>query len=513
MPIKSKPSTALFLSISVFLAVTSCKETPADSMTPAPVPVPMIVKPDVSVFLLVDGKQLVKINAMSSETSTDKIDIKGLGTDEMLTAIDFRPATGELYGVTNRSVIYIINQTTGQARMVAAAFSPAVDGSAVGLDFNPTVDRIRLVTDKGQNLRLHPETGMVAATDAAINGAASPTISAVAYTNNQAGVTTTVMYDLDPATDKLYKQDPPNNGTLVEVGAFGINATAIAGFDIAPVTDVALAAAMVGGQWELHQVELSSGKLTKLGNLPAGNITGLAIPTATVAYAVDEANNLLIFNTSSISFPISKAITGLQISEMVLGIDMRPKNGQLFALGSTSRLYSINTATGAATAIGTTQFTPRLSGTSFGFDFNPTVDRIRVVSNTGQNLRLHPDLGTVAATDMAINPGTPAVTASAYTNNFAGATTTILYNIDSGTDKLYKQDPPNNGTLVEVGALGVNADADNGFDITSRSGVGYAVLKVGTGSVLYSINLNNGMTTKIMDFPANIRGLAFGIGF
>jgi hypothetical protein len=38
------------------------------------------------------------------------------------------------------------------------------------LDFNPTVDRIRLVTASGQNLRLHPELGTVVATDGSING-------------------------------------------------------------------------------------------------------------------------------------------------------------------------------------------------------------------------------------------------------------------------------------------------------------------------------------------------------
>lgn len=285
------------------------------------------------------------------------------------------------------------------------------------------------------------------------------------------------------------------------------------GFDIGPEGDIALTAVMVGGKWELHEVNLTTGKLTKLGNLPSGNINGLAIPTAPVGYAIDEMNNLLIFNITKTTAPISKAITGLQTGETILGIDMRPATGQLYALGSTSRLYVLNTSSGAAAAVGTVPFATLLSGTSFGFDFNPTVDRIRCISNTGQNLRLHPETGAIAAVDGALNPGTPSVTASAYTNNYAGATTTVLYNIDSMTDKLNKQDPPNAGTQVEVGNLGVNTEAANGFDIGSRSGMAWAILKVGDKSGLYGINLTSGAATKAMDLPNTARAFTIGLGF
>ncbi|MEJ7701367.1 MAG: DUF4394 domain-containing protein [Pyrinomonadaceae bacterium] len=64
----------------------------------------------------------------------------------------------------------------------------------------------------------------------------------------------------------------------------------------------------------------------------------------------------------------------------------------------------------------------------------------------------------LTGTDTNLNPGTPAVTATAYTNNFAGATTTTQYDIDTGSDRLLIQNPPNNGTLVDVGALGVRCE-------------------------------------------------------
>jgi hypothetical protein len=90
------------------------------------------------------------------------------------------------------------------------------------------------------------------------------------------------------------------------------------------------------------------------------------------------------------------------------------------------------------------------------------------VSNTGQNLRLDPVTGGITAADGMLNPGTM-IGAAAYTNNFAGATSTTLFVIDHNTDKLYQQNPPNNGTLVETGSLGINITSANGFDIGSMS--------------------------------------------
>jgi hypothetical protein len=233
-------------------------------------------------------------------------------------------------------------------------------------------------------------------------------------------------------------------------------------------------------------------------------------------YGITTANQLVRFDSTTPGTVLTiGAITGLQSGENVLGIDFRPANGQLYALGSTSRLYRINTTTGAATQVGAAgAFT--LIGTEFGFDFNPTVDRIRVVSNTGQNLRLNPNDGTLAATDTPLNPGTPNVTAAAYTNSFAGATTTTLYDIDSGTDSLYTQNPPNNGTLNLVGALGVNITDTNGFDIQPGINTALGAFQVSgeTASKLYSINLSSGAAALIGSIAtaAPLRGLAIRSG-
>jgi hypothetical protein len=138
-----------------------------------------------------------------------------------------------------------------------------------------------------------------------------------------------------------------------------------------------------------------------------------------------------------------RLITGLQPNERILGIDFRPATGELYGLGSSSRLYVIDTFSAEATQVGS-PFAVALSGTSFGFDFNPTVDRIRVVSNTEQNFRLNPNTGAIVDSDLVApglqldgnlkyaNGANPNVAGSAYTNSDNDPTTgTVLYNIDT----------------------------------------------------------------------------------
>lgn len=469
--------------------------------------------PDLPFYALTNNNILLSLNAKNVSSITKQNTITGLQTGETILGIDFRPATGTLYGIGSTSRVYVIDPQTAVARAIStAAFTPAITGNAIGLDFNPTVDRLRLVTSSGQNLRLNPETGTVAAVDGALNGVTNPNVTAAAYTMNRAGAASTVLYVIDVTTDKLYKQDPPNDGKLVEVGSIGFDIEQAGDFDISPDGNNALAALKTGGKTNLYTIDLTTGKATKILNEFANTIISIAIPTDPVAYAVSSNNELVIFNPLNPT-PVTKPITGLASGETLLGMDFRPVNGQLYALGSTSRLYTINASSGVAAAVGTAPLTTLLSGTDFGFDFNPTVDRIRVVSNTGQNLRLNPNDGSVAAIDGILSPGTPSITGAAYTNNFAGATTTVLYDIDTQTSRLYKQDPPNNGTLVDVGALGVTVNAGNGFDIGSTSGIAYALLTVNGVTKVYTINLNTGAATAGATLAGSVKAFTVGLGF
>lgn len=236
--------------------------------------------------------------------------------------------------------------------------------------------------------------------------------------------------------------------------------------------------------------------------------------------ALTDGNALLRFTAAGVTGTLTPvAVTGLQPGEVLQAIDVRPATGQLFGLGvtggTTGRLYVINPDTGAATAVGSAPFSTALTGTAFGFDFNPTVDRIRVVTDTGVNLRLNPDTGAIAGTDTDLTAGSNVV-GSAYDRNFGGATQTTLFGIDSTTDQLVRQGgvngtpSPNGGAITAIGNLGVNTSDQVGFDIAAGTDAAFAVLQVGGVSGLFSINLSTGAATLIGNFAGGVtvRGLA-----
>ena len=219
--------------------------------------------------------------------------------------------------------------------------------------------------------------------------------------------------------------------------------------------------------------------------------------------ALTSGNRLLFFDSATPG-TLTKIITINTVgNETLLGIDFRPATGDLYAFGPSGRLYALNLTTGGASSP-TGTATP-LVGTRFGFDFNPTVDRIRVVNDTDQNVRLHPDTGLTANTDnnlafAAADPNAganPNIVGVAYTNNFAGAGATVLYDIDSNLNALLVQGNPNGGILNTVGPLGVDTTDNVGFDISASTGVAYASLTVGTTTGLYTINLGSGAATLL----------------
>jgi trimeric autotransporter adhesin len=219
--------------------------------------------------------------------------------------------------------------------------------------------------------------------------------------------------------------------------------------------------------------------------------------------ALTQSNSLISFDSSnpgSTSAPVS--ITGLMMGDVLAGIDYRPSNGVVYGFASTGgvgRVYSINTLTGAALLSSTLNQT--VTGSFYGVDFNPVADRLRIIGDDGQSLRVNVDTG-LTLVDGALNYAmmdpnngtTPFVVASAYTNSVAGATSTTLYNIDTATQSLVTQIPPNSGTLNTIGSLSDFAFAESAFDIEGGTNNGFVVFN---GADLLSINLSSGMTSFI----------------
>lgn len=233
-----------------------------------------------------------------------------------------------------------------------------------------------------------------------------------------------------------------------------------------------------------------------------------AASQAVSVYGLSTRNELVKFDSSSPGMlQQASFINGLAANESLVGIDFRPNGGMLYGLGSFGRLYTLNTMTGAATFIASLTNSIggapiALSGTEFGVDFNPVPDRLRVTSNLGQNLRINVATG-VTVVDGTLNQanGNPFIVASAYTNSVAGATSTTLYNIDSASDMLTIQNPPNAGTQVMVGPLGMNVSALAGMDILTvgSSNIAYANLQMAgmQGSRFARINLATGAATDL----------------
>jgi Domain of unknown function (DUF4394) len=162
------------------------------------------------------------------------------------------------------------------------------------VDFNPVADRIRVVTSSGRNLRLHPDSGALAAEDAALRYAdgdaaagAPARVGAAAYTYNKNDSKLTTNYAIDVARGTLLRQGSlegaqpvvsPNSGLLATVGALGTGAVDDAAFDIADVGNTALAALRQRGVTRLHLIDLASGRATALGRVADGQaLAGLAI--------------------------------------------------------------------------------------------------------------------------------------------------------------------------------------------------------------------------------------------
>lgn len=216
-------------------------------------------------------------------------------------------------------------------------------------------------------------------------------------------------------------------------------------------------------------------------------------------------------------------VFGLSGDTNLVGIDFRPATGNaggggvLYGLGNAGGIYTLDLNTAQATL--RTRLNVALSGTSFGVDFNPVVDRLRIVSDNGQNLRANVDTGaTIVDAPLNYTPGTTAsgITGAAYTNNDADPNTaTTLYNIDSILDQVNIQAPPNAGTLNQTGKLTVDTNANVGFDIysTIRNGStvnveGFASLTVGGDVRFYSITLFTGKAKDRGSFNQNVTGIA-----
>lgn len=256
------------------------------------------------------GNNLVSFKVATPGTLLINVPIVGISAGQNVEGLDFRPATGQLYALgynqTNgETQIYTLQLTTGVATAVSATpilLKPNL--GKISMDFNPTVDRIRVTGSNNANYRLNPITGVLAATDldlafavTDVNTGKNPSVGAGAYTNSFSGTTTTTLYNYDDSLNVLTTQIPPNNGTLNTVGTSGIavnladpNTDLDIYYSVYGNPNNAFLVANVGTSLSsnLYRVNLTTGAASLVGAIGSGiAVSNIAIALEAVEVACD----------------------------------------------------------------------------------------------------------------------------------------------------------------------------------------------------------------------------------
>jgi hypothetical protein len=463
--------------------------------------------------------------------------LTGMGADDGIIGMDYRPQNGVLFILSRDGTLYSLNPERG-ALVVMTSLMPdpgdtsepfsGLEGEVFGINFNPVADRLRIVSDSGQNLRVNVDTGATV-TDARLNPG-SPSIAAASYTNSFVNACRTQLLVIDNETNTLFLQDPPNDGSLVEIGR--VNGPAASG---APVGFEIVSGSGALTFWPdrngaaLYDIDIRSGALSaaRVLRLESGEqLVAVSVPPPPAPrqapgefLGVNINNELVSFNRGAPGNLCTRdPITGIETGEEVLGIDVRPADGELYALGSSGKIYTLGDtgeaslhATLAADPMDTSAPYAGLSEDDYGIGFNPVPDRLRVVSRGGANLRINVDTGATT-TDAVLSPAGMAVPAVAYTNTYAGATSTALYAVDASSAALtlIGNNPatggacpgdtgnPNCGNVSMVGPLGLDMSDVGGFDIDgAQSATGWLALSAGAAarSSLVMVDLATGVVS------------------
>jgi hypothetical protein len=268
--------------------------------------------------------------------------IAGVNPGELITGVDMRPATGELFAPTSFIRMLSLDPRTGEMSQLAGpaglATTPAFSfGAQMGVDFNPTVDRLRLVNEFDDNMRFNPVAYTAVDGDGGTGGVqpdadlafdagdpnvgADPNVVAEAYSRNDNDpATATTLFGIDPALNILLTQGgtdgnpSPNIGPLFTRGSLGADVTSPAAMDIvpgapgSPADGVAYLAAVPagGGSSTLYDVDIvaPSGQLTSLGAIAGAPLAGMTIALG-----------------GGVGFDATSTVTGEAASQVVVTVE------------------------------------------------------------------------------------------------------------------------------------------------------------------------------------------------
>ncbi|GHB35355.1 MULTISPECIES: DUF4394 domain-containing protein [Streptomyces] len=255
--------------------------------------------------------------------------------------------------------------------------------------------------------------------------------------------------------------------------------------------------------------------------------TSHAAPPRLLAFGISADGTLMAaFNTDDPgTLNWFKRIDGLVGDTAVVGLDFRVQNGLLYLVGNKGGIYTVQIPPAVPNPLVTkvSQLSVPLQGTNFGVDFNPAADRLRIISDTGQNLAHNLANSSTATNTPLTTDGatTHGVTGAAYTNNdLNSATATTLFDINTTSDQVVIQSPPANGLLVPTGSLGFDAGVNAGFDIFSDLSAGKTISNTAfatltpagaSTSTFYTVDVLTGATTSVDQFPIAITDVAVSL--
>jgi hypothetical protein len=511
------------------------------------------------VYAIRGGNELVRFDGAAPSNVTSIGMVTGLSSGEVIVGLDFRPTgptAGDLHAVTSEGGMLIIDPETamGTAIQDIVGDGTALVAGRFGVDFNPAANALRVIGSDGLNLRV-PTAALVAPAPATpvntlVDGRMGyrQGVTAAGYTNRNPGATGTMLYVIDTENDRLFQQDA-NNGPLTEIGTngLGVDATAANGYDVVQVGEANehYTVLTVGSTSALYTLDVGTGAATMVAALPSADYVGMIAAAendeepnerliapmrensdgsyTVEVYALDISTDTLVPDGAEL------AVTGLPDGESLVGFDVRTTSMEEgldvgYAVGASGSIYTLTDveAAGEVTALMATEvaeLSVALSGESFGVDFNPRADLLRIVSDAGQNLRVNlqdqrpvacrdgvaaprdPGFACVDGATRLVSPA-PQIVATAY--RAAPTDGTFQFAIDARDSQLYRVAVPNDGALVPVGPLGVtlpvNGDgaAAQSFEIvgTDQGEVGLLALRTAGQSVstLYGLNLATGAT-------------------
>jgi hypothetical protein len=236
-------------------------------------------------FALTDDGRLIQFRSNAPQNVLAERRISGLVGGDMLLSIDFRPATGQMVGISNSSRLYTINPLTGMAMPIGSGpIMPMLAQMSIGFDFNPVPDRLRIVAGN-QNLRINPNNGdaivdgtlMYAAND--LHAGRTPMIVAAGYTNNMPRATSTALYVIDAELNILALQSPPNDGVLNTIGSLGVDVDGRTSLDITRNGNVYIAYSAADSMGSmLGMLDLTTGQVMPIGMIGGGMVRSIASP-------------------------------------------------------------------------------------------------------------------------------------------------------------------------------------------------------------------------------------------